>query len=501
VVFTNDVVDDHNDNAIVVGDTVFINGDFINYLAPTSAGATASIRAIAGGGYVTPIDTTTNLGTIATLATTNNNADPFTFKVNPGTPLNSVVTLRVLIQDGSYWDMYYVDITVNVDYINVAINDVATTITSKGKIGWNQDMTTEGLGFSYLGTQMMYEGGLMIGTNTTTVSDCVRGSNGTTSDADFQSAINVSRVAPAVVSEFDIHGAFNDMPAVPTQNLYVTHNAYAWSTPGNTKYVIVQYIIRNDGSTPLSSLYAGISADWDIDATTYGDDKSDYDAVRNMGYSWCTDLNGKFAGIKLLTQSAPPVFYAIDNVTGGGGGLDITDADFYSTADKYMALSTNRLQGGNTVATGNDVMNVMSSGPFNIAAGDSVVVAFALIGGDDLGDLQESADSAQVHYDGAFPVGLMKIVQSAGDVKIYPNPASNSLTITMQDAEGGPVTISLTNMMGGTVKSLTFDNTVVGYNKFTLDLSDVADGAYTWKVLNDKGKQTVGKLIVTKSGK
>jgi subtilisin family serine protease len=501
VVFTNDMVDDHNDNAIVVGDTVFINGDFINYLAPTSAATTASVRAVAGGTYVTPIDTTTTLGAIATLGTTNNNADPFTFKVNPGTPLNSVVTLRVLIKDGSYWDMYYVNITVNVDYINVAINDVATTITSKGKFGWNQDAATEGLGFSYMGTQMLYEGGLMVGTNSTTVSDCVRGSNGTTSDADFQSAINVTRVVPPVVSEFDIHGAMNDVPASPTQNLYITHNAYAWSTPGNTKYVIVQYIIRNNGSTALSGLYAGLSADWDIDATTYANNKSDFDAVRNMGYSWCTNLNGKYAGIKLLTQSAPPVFYAIDNLAGGGGGFDINDADFYSTADKYTALSTNRLQGGNTATTGNDVLNVMSSGPFNIAAGDSVTVAFALIGGDDLADIQESADSAQVHYDGAFPVGLIKTAQTANGVKIYPNPASNNLTIVMQDAQGGPVAIELMNMMGQVVKSYSFDNTAVGYNKFNLDLSDVAEGAYSFRVkfANDKGRQTIGKIIVTKS--
>jgi hypothetical protein len=164
-------------------------------------------------------------------------------------------------------------------------------------------------------------------------------------------------------------------------------------------------------------------------------------------------------------------------------------------------MSNNRLQGGNTASTGNDVMNVMSSGPFNIAAGDSVTVAFALIGGDDLTDIQESADSAQVHYDGAFPVGLIKTAATAEGVKIYPNPASNNLTVVMQDAQGGPVAIELMNMMGQVVKSYTYDNTAVGYNKFNLDLSDVAEGAYSFrvKVMNDKGKQTIGKLIVTKS--
>ncbi|HEY1041029.1 MAG TPA: T9SS type A sorting domain-containing protein, partial [Bacteroidia bacterium] len=350
------------------------------------------------------------------------------------------------------------------------------------------------------------ESGLMIGTSTTMVSDRVRGSNGTTSDADFNSVSNVYRAVPGVVSEFDVHGIFNDAAASPTQNVRVRHNAYAWSTPGNRKYVIVEYFIKNTGASALNNLYAGIASDWDIPGpsngtTDYAMNKADYDAARKMGYAWFSGTNGKYAGIKVLTPEAAN-HYGIDNVAGGNGGIDINDAgNYYSTADKYTALSTPRLQAGMADADGEDVLNVVSTGPYVINAGDSIKVAFALICGDDLGDIQESADSAQVHYDQIDPmVGLKNNNAQTIAVNVFPNPASNSVTFQTVNAETSKMNIVVTNMMGQVIKTVEYTSTV-GAGKFVMDLSDVAEGAYMYKIYNDKGKQTIGKFIVTKSNK
>lgn len=510
VVFQNEDVVDNNDMAFVVGDTLHITGEFVNYLAATSAGTTASIKAVVNGANVTVIDTTTTLGVLNTLASTNNNADPFKFKINAGTPLNTVITFRVLIKDGSYATSYFINVTTNVDYINVRINDLQTTITSKSKIGWNQDGATEGLGFTYLGTQMLYEGGLMIGTSATAVSDRVRGADGTTSDADFVSVTNVYKAFPDVVSEFDVHGVFDDAAAVPVQNVNVRHNAYAWSTPGNRKYVIVEYFIKNTGSTALNSLYAGIASDWDIPgptngATDYAKNKADYDAARKMGYAWFSGTNGKYAGIKVLNNE-PGNHYGIDNTAGGAGGLDINDAgDYYSTADKYTALSTTRLQAGFADADGEDVLNVVSTGPFSVNAGDSVKVAFALICGDDLGDIQESADSAQAHYNNMYPVGLKSLTKNDADIKVYPNPASNTMFVSIDNEQEGNVSVDLFNLVGQKVKTVSFENE---QGVYAVDLSDLQEGAYLYRV--NKGKEgnptatsklTIGKIIITKGNK
>ncbi|MBI3519822.1 MAG: S8 family serine peptidase [Bacteroidetes bacterium] len=109
VVFTNQVITDHNDNVFLIGDTLFISADFINYLAPTT-NLTASLTVVTGGTYVTAIDDNSSIGVINTLSTVNNNADVFRFKVNTGTPSNAIVRFKVMLNDGSYSDNYYFDV-------------------------------------------------------------------------------------------------------------------------------------------------------------------------------------------------------------------------------------------------------------------------------------------------------------------------------------------------------------------------------------------------------
>ncbi len=497
VVFANSVVVDHNDNAIVIGDSLFITGDFINYLAPTT-NLTASITAVVGGAYVSSIDNNTNLGVLNTLATINNNTDPFKFKINAGTPDNAKITFQVTLYDGTYTDKYFIEVIVNVDYINIAINDVATTITSKGKIGYNLDGQLQGLGFTYLGTNLLYEGAFMVGTSSSAVSDCFRGATAGSADADFQTSIKAYKTLPSVFSEFDVHGQFNDMPASPTQNLLVTHNAYAWSTAGNRKYVIVEYIMKNTGTTALNNLYAGIAADWDIDASTSGANKSDYHAATKMGYVYSTAAGGIFAGIKLLTNTAPAVCYNIDNLAGGGGGVDVNDAvDYYGTGDKYTTLSTNRYQAGAASSTGVDVIEVMSSGPFTINTGDSVKVAFALIAGDDLTDIVKSADSAQVHYTPPIVTGINTITKSEINALVYPNPATNDLNFIINTSKSENIDIILVNTLGQTVKHLVRNNLTVGYNQINTDISQLPIGTYFYQIKTDD-KILKGKVVITK---
>ncbi|MDF2451503.1 MAG: in-like serine protease [Bacteroidota bacterium] len=500
VVFSNHVVADHNDNAIVIGDSLFITGDFINYLSPTT-NLTASITAVTGGTYLTTIDNTTSLGVVNTLSMVQNTGDPFKFQVKPGTPQNTVINFKVTLTDGTYTDVYYFSITVNVDYINIAINDVATTITSKGKLGYNLDGQLQGLGFTYMGTNLLYEAGLMIGTASTKVSDAFRGSDPAAADADFQNMVTVGRVIPSTFSEFDAHGRFNDGLASPTQNLIVNHSAYAWSTPGNRKYVIVEYVMKNNGATPLTNLYAGISADWDIDESTAAQNKANYVSAQKMGYVYSTATGGKYAGIKLLTSTAGTKCYHIDNMAGGGGGIDVTDtSNYFSTAEKYTSLSTNRLIAGvtGTATTGTDVIEVVSSGPFTINAGDSAKVAFALIAGDDLADITKSADSAQVHYDGQGTVtGIKNQTLANNDVIVFPNPANSDLNFMINSDKASKVEITMVNTLGQTILHEVRDNVTQGNNIIKANVEHLPIGTYFYRVKVDEDL-TTGKIMITK---
>jgi len=495
VVFTNQLIDDNNDLAFVNGDTLFISGDFINYLNPTTSSCVATISTYNGTGtYVTAITTTYTVGVLNTNSSVNNNPAPFRYKVGAA-PQNNMVTFRVTITDGTYTQSYFFDVLLNPDYVNIAVNDVASTITSKGKIGWNADGAMTGLGFSYMGTQLLYEAGLMIGSSSTKVSDCVRGTTAGTSDADFGNLIVAQKVGPTV-SDFDVYNRFNDAPASPTQSVVVRQNSYAWTSAGSRKFIICEYILVNNGSTTLNTGYAGIFADWDIDAATYGQNKADYDATRKLGYTWYSAVGGKYAGIKLLTTTAAANYYAIDNANSGAGGVDITSQ--YTTADKYTTLSTFRQDAGqpaNTGYVGNDVCSVMGSGPFSITAGDSIKIAFAILAGDDLADLQESADTAQIRYDNIGTMGIND--NNISNFVVYPNPAEDALNFVFGSDQSDNYSITLSNVIGQAVKTATLNASGGGLHTTTLDVSNLAPGTYMYKVTDKTGKVSMGKIMIT----
>ncbi|MGZ4117605.1 MAG: S8 family serine peptidase, partial [Bacteroidia bacterium] len=236
VVMTSRNVTDNNDNVFVVGDTLRISGNYTNYLAPTTS-LTATLSTTSS--FVSVLDGTTSLGAVGTLGVANNNSDPFTIQILPSAPANTVVTFKLTYSDPatSYTASEFFTVTVNVDYINITVNDVATTISSEGRLGYSQNGQVGGLGFNYMGAgTLLYEAGLMIGISGTQVSDAIRGV--TTPEMDFQSLSAVHNIVPSVFSDFDVDGAFNDNLAASPLPVRVHQKAFAWSSAGNRKYVI-----------------------------------------------------------------------------------------------------------------------------------------------------------------------------------------------------------------------------------------------------------------------
>ncbi|MBS1634901.1 MAG: S8 family serine peptidase [Bacteroidetes bacterium] len=144
IVFDNKLITDHNDDTFVSGDTLFISGHFNNYLAPTTA-LSATLTSLSA--FANPLDNTTYPGVVNTLNYADNISDPFTFKLSGSIPLNQSIDFRLDIQDGTYQTVAFFSVYLNTDYINITINDINTTATSLGRIGYNTNGQAQGLGF------------------------------------------------------------------------------------------------------------------------------------------------------------------------------------------------------------------------------------------------------------------------------------------------------------------------------------------------------------------
>lgn len=490
VSYINRVLTDNNDDVLVIGDTIRVTGDFFNYLGPTS-NLVATISVVTPGGYLTVLDGTTNPGVIATMASVGHNPDPFQLKVNSNAPLNQTITLCVTLTDGAWTTNQYFDIVVNVDYINVAINQISTSITSKGLIGYNnQSAPFQGLGFQYNGASLMYESSFMVGTSSN-VRDMARGASAP--DVDLQSQVTVQEVVPAVVSDMDCDGYFTDGASSPTLPVQVHHSSYAWTAAPNDKFVIVKYVIKNTGASTLNGLYAGIFTDWDIDAATYGSNKADVDNTNRMGYCYYTGANGIYGGVKLLS-SGPFVHYAIDNTNGGSGGVNMYDG--YDNTEKYTTMSTNRAQAGTATSGGNDVANVVSSGPFTLTAGDSVVVGFALIAGDDLADIQASAVEAQNMWNTNVITSVSIVGDNTSNVAVYPNPANANAEVTYTLSGQSFVDIRLQDIAGRDVAVLSQGGQAAGTYREAISTANLPEGVYIIRMQVDNAI-TTRRLVIS----
>jgi serine protease len=485
LVLSNKITTDNNDNVFLSGDTVRLQCTFTNMLYPLSSGI-AMITSEAN--YIQFVQQVYTIGNLNTLESKTNNNNLFAFKILPHAPEDIYTTFKLtILGDFGYKQDFFIDIHLNVNYVNVTQNDIWLTVGGAGQIGYSNLQRGEGLGVIYkTGTgdyNMLFEAGLMVGKDATFVSDIIRGENGY--DTDFASYAAIRKKISPLYADFEAEGIFNDATSTTWVGADIKQRVYAWQNAPDNKYVIVQYFIKNTYPAPISNVYAGIFADWDI--MNYAKNKSDYDAANQMAYAYSTENSGKYAGIKLLSNTSSPNCYAIDNISGGAGGVDLTAFGF-STAEKYTTLSTSRLQAGQGI-DGNDIIHVMSSGPFNLNVGEIAEVAFAIIVGDSLGDIQNSAQAAQTRYNNDVPDKVKELVENKKSISVFPNPAKNAFTLSSEEAI---TSINIFDVQGKIIYTQLFEKNVL---QQTIQLENIAKGMYLLQV-NSPNKQEHLKLIV-----
>jgi hypothetical protein len=164
----------------------------------------------------------------------------------------------------------------------------------------------------------------------------------------------------------------------------------------------------------------------------------------------------------------------------------------YSSAEKYTSLSTSVSSTG-----GEDVSNVVATGPFNLANGDSVTVAFALIAGDDLADLESSADSAYAQYNDKTLPGtrVETITANSAKLGVYPNPSTGASNVSFYNIKNQHVDLSVYDVTGKIVKSLIAESLAVGNHNYSFDLSNLDSGVYFYE-LNTGGQISTKKVTL-----
>jgi serine protease len=477
-------IHDIADGTLPAGDTAMLYFDVKNFLDPA---INLLVRLSSASNLVTVLTPPINIGNILTLET-KTLIGPFKVYIKPSATSNSVITFRLDYNSSinNYNNFEYFTLPVNCDFINIQINNISTTLTSTGRIGYNNANGTNGLGFQFKGHELLYEASLIIGNSPLLVSNNARNDkNG--NDEDFVKQVAATRVNNSTYT-FEGKSEFDDSASPNPLHIYIKHRQIALTNAPDDKYSIAEYEFINTGTSTLSNVYLGLFTDWDIDKR-FGD-ATRYDPVNRLAYVFGKSTGSLFAGVKLLSTNAPQAYYPL-SIQIPGNLL----ATGFNRAAKYKTLSSGvaALSLGDDTDNGYDVAFVSGYGPYNIPVNGSVKVAFAFVAGESLADISNTALSAQNQYTqispDSGPDALVELKQN------YPNPAKNSTAIAFNLPMQGNTKLNVYNLSGQLIKTLVNDNLQAGKYTINLNTDNIMPGIYVYK-LQFNSVQKALKMII-----
>lgn len=413
--------------------------------------------------------------TIASLSTGDTAAVNFQFQLQSALVNNELLTFFIDISSGDYRDRDVFDVNPNPPQIlshNTGV--LQTTITSKGTIGFLTSLAdSNGVGFVLNNFNYLFEGGLVVATGSNAVSNTFRGVN-LDQDADFRPASGsfLRLTSPGAFADEESFVVMVDSLADRPIGVQVTQETYAYNSEPFNRFIIFKYTLHNTGFRTFSNLRIGLFFDWDIrsDALDY----ARFDNARSMGAVQNLPSNPtRIAATKVLSNKGVTGYRALDN----RNELDLTNTqNGFTDSEKWGAMSN-----GIQVTTLNniDISTLASTGPYEIRAADSVVVAFVVIAAESQADLENSADAAQYLWENGLNPEIKQVKPNISTA-VLQNPAASKyadiVVISDRSLEATPA-VELT--VGGNTSSVPMQRLLGAATLYKGAIEFTSTGAYT----------------------
>lgn len=391
-----------------------------------------------------------SLAEMASGETASNSSGPFEIYVQSWSQGNREVQLTFSVESESFYSASLnAPIWISPSFANHDTGNVIFTITDFGCFGYYDYVHDEyyGSGFRFPreGSNALYHGALMAGSSPSQVSDCAYGSDSWPYRFDWQAILGGDlSIFPGTQADQEGLAIYQDTrpPTNQQVGLQVTQRSYAWSSPPRDDFVILSFSLENVSGSAINNLYVGLYMDWDL--INFNENEANWDAELALGYVYNAQPlapNTRYYGTCLLT-SEPASYRVIDSTT-------VYPFSLMTDAQKYEFMSSGFVQ---TSSSGpSDQSTLLSAGPFSLAAEQTVEVAFAVLGGDDLGDLQDNATEARSAWNELQPLSSDVGQASVGHFSIddvFPRPANGELRIRISMPGPGEVLLDLFDPLG-----------------------------------------------------
>jgi hypothetical protein len=277
------------------------------------------------------------------------------------------------------------------------------------------------------------------------------------------------------VSNLDINIKYSDAGHSNNKGISVDQTSYSWSQYPNRDFILFDYTIKNNGAENLDNFYAAMFLDFDIE--DYTENYISKDEDRNLLFQ---SSNGIYSGIKVLNQ----------NVGINYGGI-LNAVDDLNENEKFSYLTGNKNDFSDN--TKGDWSSLLSAGPFNLKAGDSLTIYFALVGGISEEKLKLNSDYAQEFSDKLFTSTKDFIVEkNKSFATVFPNPISSKINLELNLPFSQKVGINIYNTTG---KNIYSEKSFYKQGISTITINrPLTKGIYFYKI-NTKSGVLTGKII------
>ncbi len=453
------------DGVFEPGEEASIEINFTNYLSPLSS---LNITIETNSQSITLLNSSLNVGQVETGGQFNNSSNKFRFAISENASENLEATFKLIYSDGDYNDFQWTKVLINPTY-RTHINDkISLTVTSKGTLGYNDyPDNQQGDGFKYNNAlSILFEGALLYGVSANQLNDAARNESGDNQTNDFQKVVAIKIDEPGNLADQQGFTVFNDDNAQSSKlGIETGLTTLSYGDNPNDEFIILDYLLENKSPVDYNDFYVGLYFDWDIGS-------NDITRIFNfdrLAYQFNEGSDSDpYVGVLLLSEGSMG-YYAIRN-DGNDDGFGVYDG--FTKAEKWQALSN----GVSKAEAGPfDVSYVISAGPYDFAANDTLEFAIAVAAGDDFEKLLSNIERSKEKY------GL--IITNTDDEEFvdeipseyklnqnYPNPFNPSTVISYQLSEGGFTSLKVYDILGNEIAELLNEYQAAGNYEINFNL-------------------------------
>ncbi len=369
-------------------------------------------------------------------------------------------------------------------------SQIEMTVSDFGQYGLGSGSiyNINGHGYRVNGSEnLLYEAGIVMGTDASHMSKSVRGSLGQYAISDFLPVVNLSSDWIGQDNGSHRSATFSDPGLAASVPIEISQETISFPNMDDNGLIIIKYYLKNNSLSDLNEFHFGLLVDFDLGSTP------DNVALQNdldMIYQYNgTDPLAGVVGLKNITG-----FKAIENKT-GKTGFDNSQL-FGLISGIPDAIESN---------TASDWLFMVSTGPLSIAPGDSVEVAIAFVGSYSLEGLLTNANNAKNMYNFATDIDDNltdnNLPESFYLMQNYPNPFNPTTNIAFNLEMASDVRLEVFNVLGQAVKTLHSGQLSPGVHNFEWDATNdnydqVSSGVYFYKLSTEFNSQTKKMLLL-----